>query len=203
MTIKTVAFFGWSGAQPEMRDFHSAKSLAKLVAESGRMVINGGGPGIMLAATLGAKEGNGKTTVVYYKPELATAFEGKSAVNYADNHFEEANYIKRTRKLLELGDAYVIFNGGSGTVSEFGMAWGLARLYFGHHKPLILYGSFWRHIMKSFKEHMHVREEEYEVFTIVDTMDEAMNAITDYETILTKNRRKHTHCAGPECHLLL
>jgi len=52
------------------------------------------------------------------------------------------NYVERTLKLLELGEIYVIFNGGTGTISEFGMAWGLARLYFGNHKPMVLFGQF-------------------------------------------------------------
>ena len=36
----------------------------------------------------------------------------------------------------------MVFNGGTGTISEFGMAWGLARLYFGNHKPMVLFGRF-------------------------------------------------------------
>ena len=76
----------------------------------------------MLAATKGAKEANGQTTVVYYRPELAMDFEGASTVNLAQESFEKENYIERTRKLLELGDAYIIFRGGTGTISEFGMA---------------------------------------------------------------------------------
>jgi len=46
------------------------------IVQSGRRIVNGGEPGVMLAATLGAKKANGKTTVVCYKPELATLFEG-------------------------------------------------------------------------------------------------------------------------------
>ena len=56
--------------------------------------------------------------------------EGKSevATNFADKSYEEANYIMRTKKLLELADTYIIFNDGTGTVSEFAIAWRLARL---------------------------------------------------------------------------
>lgn len=203
--INSVTFFGCACGNAGDQNFDNAQAAAKAVALSGRRVINGGGPGTMLAATLGAREGNGKTTVVYYRPELATEFKGEIAANYADEHYEESNYILRTKKLLELGNAFMIFNGGTGTISEFAMAWGVARLYFGHHKPLILFGEFWHEIMDNFKKNMLVRKEEYEVFTIVTTVEEAMEALEKYEKIVEKNRREHATCTNPgsESHLLL
>ena len=205
MEIKTVSFFGCSCGDKGDSHFDGAFETAKAVAKSGRRIVNGGGPGVMLAATLGAKEGNGKTTAVYYKPELATLFEGKNevATNFADESYEETNYVMRTKKLLELGDAYIVFNGGTGTVSEFAMAWGLARLYFGHHKPLLLYGDFWQHLMTDFKEHMLIRPEELEVITIVNSPSEVLAALNKYEGILKENRHDHTGCKNPECLLLL
>jgi predicted Rossmann-fold nucleotide-binding protein len=61
------------------------------------------------------------------------------------------------------------------------MAWGLARLYFGHHKPLILYGKFWKKIMKTFRENMMIRPEEMRVFKIVNSADEVLEALEDFE----------------------
>jgi len=81
---------------------------------------------------------------------------------------------------------YVVFNGGTGTISEFAMAWGLARLYFGHHKPLILYGKFWKKIIKAFQENMHLRKEESKVFKIVDEPEEVLEAIREFEKELQR-----------------
>ncbi len=201
--INNIAFFGFSGSVPGDDNFESARTVARTVARSGRIVVNGGGPGIMLAATLGARDVGGKSVAVYFRPELATTFEGKNAANLADEHFEEANYILRTKKLLELGDAYIVFNGGTGTISEFAMAWGLARLYFGHHKPLLLYGAFWHDVMEVFKRSMLSRPEEYQVFTIVESPNAAMEAIEKYEAVLAKNRHHHKNCTGTECSFLL
>lgn len=203
MEISSVTFFGCSCGEAGDENFDNAKKVAKAVAQSGRKIVNGGGPGIMLAATLGAKEGKGKTAVVYYTPELATRFEGKKAINYADEHFEEANYVLRTKKLLELGDAYIVFNGGTGTISEFAMAWGVARLYFGHHRPILLYGDFWQTIMADFKKYMFVRPEEYQVFTIVNSASEVLSTLEHYDKIIHTNRHNHKNCTGVECSLFL
>ena len=66
------------------------------------------------------------------------------------------------------------------------MAWGLARLYFGHHKPLILYGKFWKKIIKAFQDNMHLRKEESKVFKIVDEPEEVLEAIRDFEKELQR-----------------
>lgn len=201
--IKSITFFGSSIGDPGDPNFDAAKNTAKAIAKLGIRVVDGGGPGIMRAATQGAKDVNGKTTAVYYEPEFATNFEGQFGTNIADVEYKEENYIERTKRLLELGDAYIIYNGGTGTISEFGMAWGLARLYFGHHKPLMLYGNFWNDIIAKFKEHMKLRMQDLQVLTIVDSPDKVVDAITKYDLTLSKNRHDHRKCNDSECRLLL
>ncbi len=71
------------------------------------------------------------------------------------------------------------------------MAWGLASLYFGHHKPLVLYGSFWRNIIKAFKENMLLRPEELKVFKIVETPDEVLDAINLFEREIERGEHHH------------
>ena len=115
-------------------------------------------------------------------------FEGRDPRNEADKEIVMNNYLERTMKLLELGNAYLIFNGGTGTVSEFGMAWGLARLYFGHHKPLILFGGFWYPIMEAFATNIKIRPEELRVYKIVTTPRQAVEALWWYETQLTEGK---------------
>lgn len=201
--IKAVSFFGCANGEAGERNFEDAREVARAVAKTNRTVVNGGGPGVMLAATQGAKEVGGKTAVVYYRPELASNFKGEVAANFADQSYEESNYIMRTKKLLELGDAYIVFNGGSGTISEFAMAWGVARLYIDHHKPLLLYGGFWHHLMNDFKEHMMIRPEEMRVYTICETPDQVIDALKKYEDILRVSNHSPQKCKGPECRLFL
>ena len=85
-----------------------------------------------------------------------------------------------------------MFNGGTGTISEFGMAWGLAKLYFGHHKPLVLYGNFWEKIITAFKENMLLRPQELEVYKIVNSPDEVLDAIWDFGEELKTGKHHHS-----------
>jgi uncharacterized protein (TIGR00725 family) len=179
--IKKVTFFGFSEAKPEDKIFKDARAAAKLLAKEGYIILNGSGPGIMKASSLGAKEGGGRTIGVSFYPAGATHFEGRDPSNPLDEEIKCPNYVERTLKLIELGDVYVIFSGGTGTISEFAMAWGLARIYFGNHKPLILFGSFWHEIMEAIGKNMLLRPEALRVYKIVTKPQEVIEAIRDFD----------------------
>ncbi len=202
--IESVTFFGYSLAKESDPQYTAAYEIAKYIGLSGRRVVNGGGPGIMYAATKGAKDAGGEVSVVYYEPKHAQRFEGKAGKNISDTQERQANYILRTKRLLDLGDMYIIFNGGTGTISEFAMAWGVARLYFGHHKPLILYGSSWKPLINAFKKHTRIRNEAFRVYKIARTPKEAIDHLEHYEEILHKHTVFHHRiCEDDECELYL
>lgn len=184
--IKQISYFGFADAAPNDPLYKEAYECAKYLAAKGLMTINGGGPGIMRAVSEGAKAVGGKVVGVTFYPKDVANFEGRDPENPLDQEIKTANYLERTLKLLEMGDAYVVFRGGTGTISEFGMAWGLARLYFGRHKPLILYGEFWNEIIRSFKKNMRIRPEDLKVYKVVKTPEDAYRAIQIFEEALEK-----------------
>jgi hypothetical protein len=175
--IKNVAIFGSGIVKPGSPDYDGAFVTAKLLAENGLTIINGGGPGVMKAASLGAKAGGGKCVGVIFNSEDMTHFEAHDPTNPVDEIITTANYAARTMKMLEMGDVYVLFNGGTGTISEFGMAWGLARMYFGRHKPLILFGTFWHEVLEAIGKNMILRPEEIQVYRIVTRPEEVWREI--------------------------
>ncbi|OGD95320.1 hypothetical protein A3A48_01830 [Candidatus Curtissbacteria bacterium RIFCSPLOWO2_01_FULL_37_9] len=189
--IKKVTIFGYADANPDDELYKTAFNVARLLAQKGYTIVNGGGPGVMKASTLGAKSVNGKAIGATFFPKDIPIFEGRDESNTVDELIVVDTYLERTLKLLELGQIYVIFNGGTGTISEFGMAWGLARLYFGHHKPLILYGNFWQEIIFAFTKGMYIRPEERQVFKIVNNPNGVIEAIDEFQDIIDK--QKHIH----------
>ncbi len=196
LRAKHIAFFGYSTAVPQEKLYRDVFESAKLVAQAGYMVVNGGGYGVMEAASRGAKEGGGRVIGVTFDPQGATVFEGRNPNNPMDEEIKVTNYLERTLKLLELGDMYIVFNGGTGTISEFGMAWGLARIYFGHHKPLILFGQFWNDIVLTFKKNMLMRPEEFMVYRIVEKPEQVVPAVHAFEEEIETKR--HVHYIAPK-----
>jgi uncharacterized protein (TIGR00730 family) len=196
LTVQNVAIFGYADSSENDPLFRDVREVSKKLAEAGYVVVDGGGPGVMRAATVGAKEGGGKVIGVTLYMEDIPHFEGRDPKNLFDQEIKTNNYVERTLALMKTGQVYVIFNGGTGTISEFGMAWGLAKLYFGHHKPLILYGKFWENIIQSFKDNMLLRPQELEVFKIVDSPEEVLDAIRDFEEELKRGEHQHVLPAG-------
>jgi len=181
--IHRVAIFGSAEAEQSSPLFEQAFQVAFHLAKAGYTVIDGGGPGVMRAASLGAQKAGGKVVgVTFYPtdPELYE-FEGRDQNNPIDREIKTDSYVERTLTLMKEGQIYVVFNGASGTMSEFAMAWGLARLYFGHHRPLILYGNFWKEIMEALKKNLMLRPVETQVYKIVNTPEKVLEAIKEFE----------------------
>ncbi len=189
--IEQVAIFGSAHAEPTGKLVKEVFEVSKKLAEAGYIVVDGGGPGVMRAATMGAKSVGGKVIGIVLKTDVNMHYEGRDPENKFDMEIRADNYVERTLALMREGQVYVIFQGGTGTISEFGMAWGLAKLYFGHHKPLILYGNFWNKIIAAFKESMLLTKEEQEVYKIVDTPEGVLSAIMEFEDELKKGKHKH------------
>lgn len=176
--IKWATFLGGAEFKPGDKVYKAAFETAKLLAKNDIIILNGGGPGVMRASTEGAHKGGGKVIGVTYYPKYKHAvYEGRDPENRFDKEIKTANYFERTRKLLELGDVHIVFKGGTGTISEFGMSWASSRIHYGHSTPLILFGQFWDQIVESFRKYMYMRPKEFKVYWIVISPEEVLEKI--------------------------
>jgi hypothetical protein len=182
--IKKVAIFGDSEAKKSEQHFIDAFNTAKLLAENGYVIVNGGGGGIMLAATLGAKAGGGKVEIVILDPKKKPDnFEGYNKENHdlADKIYSTSNYPERLNKLIEVGEAFVIFNGGVGTLSEIGLSWQMAKFDYGNHEPLIFFGEEMNSVIEELVGTLNYDILEKKLYEIV---------LTPEEVLKTLNKRK-------------
>lgn len=184
--INNVTFFGDSAIPEGDPIYENVKATAKLLATNGFTIVDGGGPGIMQAATSGAQEADGRTIAIYWEPKLASHFEGKNTANLTDEAETYSNYVMRTLGLIEKGDVFVVCKGGTGTVSEFGMVWCLAKLYYGSHKPVILYGDFWDDLILSFQKAMYIDEVEMAVLKRATTPEQVLALVQSFEEMYQK-----------------
>ena len=194
--IQNIAFFGDAVSGKKTEEYKQAYDLAAVLAKKGYTVVDGGGPGVMEAATAGAESVDGNTLTVTFSPKYATGFEDKYKGNHPDVEIETPNYIERIFGLMEHAEVYLMFKGGTGTISEFGLAWVMAKLYKGHHKPFILVGAFWRPIVAAIEENLNIDEDEMAVFKIADTIDEIPEMVEEFEKEMAA--RPHNHDEAPK-----
>lgn len=178
--IRNIAVFGGAEVKPEDQLYREVFQFSKLLAQNGHTIVNGGGPGVMLASTEGAEAGGGQTLSVTFDPTDAPGFEGRYVQNKTDKEIKTENYIARMFTLMENADCYVITNGGTGTLSELGTAWCMARLYYGNHKPFILYGKFWPEIIEAIDKNMLMRDNDHNVYKFATNPEEVLRAVNEF-----------------------
>lgn len=181
--ISRIAFFGSADISSDSELYTQVFDCAKHLAENGKIIVNGGGPGVMQASTEGAIAGGGKTIGVTLNPPKndMPEFEGQSGKNHLTLEIKSRNYIERMFGLMTQSDLFICFRGGTGTLSEWATAWLLAHLYYGNHKPIILFGGFWYEVMEVINGNFMIGEKERNVYRIVENKEQLMAVIEGIE----------------------
>lgn len=143
MNGKIVTIFGTSSAKEGDRVFNLAYELGGFLAGAGFTIANGGYGGTMLATAKAAKLAGGRSIGVTCK-----AFGRKGPNEFITQEIETDNLAQRVAKLIELGDAYVVLPGGTGTLLEFAEIWELTNKHFiNPARPIILLTDFFRPLL--------------------------------------------------------
>lgn len=197
--IRKVAMFGSADVDSKDPTYREAFNVARYLAYHDKIIVNGGGPGVMEAATKGAKSAGGQTLVVTFSPDPLEApmFEGRSDGNDADVEIKTANYMERMFSLIDNADIFIVFKGGTGTLSEWATAWLMAHIYYGKHKPFILYGEFWHEVINVIQDNFFIGKAELDVFKIVRDEAELIPAFEEFEQQL-KIRMQQSTKVSPE-----
>jgi predicted Rossmann-fold nucleotide-binding protein len=119
--------------------------------------------------------------VTYYPDYQHAAYEGRDPLNRFDEEVVTADYFERTQTLLQMGDSHIVFRGGTGTISEFGMSWALSRIHVGHSIPLLLFGEFWGEITTCLRDHLYMREDEFHIYYVVTSPQDVLDTIHKLE----------------------
>lgn len=184
--IENIAIFGSADVDKQHPLYQETFKIARYLARHDKVIVNGGGPGVMDAATQGAIAEGGKTLGVTFYPKDMPEFEGRYFENKVDKEIKTANYVERMFGLMDHADAFICMQGGTGTLSEWATAWLLAHLYYGNHKPLILYGEFWHDFMRVVNDHFFINEKEKEVYKIAKNEEELILALNEFENDLAQ-----------------
>jgi uncharacterized protein (TIGR00730 family) len=140
---RTVTVFGSARATPESAEYHLARELGNGLAAAGFAICNGGYGGSMEALARGAKEHPGAHTIGV----VSDIFAGRSANQWIDEIVSEPSLIDRMMRLVNLGDAYVVLKGGTGTLLELAAVWEFMNKRLMAVKPIVCLGEFWNPVV--------------------------------------------------------
>ena len=168
--------------------YEEARIFAKKLTEEGmktpqleKVVVTGGGPGVMEAGSRGAKEAGGVSIGLnivlpheqapneYVTPELCFNF-----------HY----FAIRKMHFLMRAEAIAVFPGGFGTLDELFEALTLIQTGRMRQVPVLLFGrDFWETIVNwdALSEAGTISPDDLALFRFVETADEALAAMADWE----------------------
>jgi uncharacterized protein (TIGR00730 family) len=143
------------------------------------VVCSGGGPGIMEAANKGARQAGGKSV------GLGISLPMEQGINEHVTEtlsFEFHYFFVRKYWFVCLAKALVAFPGGFGTLDELFETLTLVQTgKTGHRPPVVLFGAdFWNGVVDfdALLEWGTIGEDDFKLFRVVDSVDEAFDYIT-------------------------
>ena len=140
---KIVAVFGSGVTESHEPDYKRAQELGSLLACRGYTICCGGYRGIMEAVSRGAYECGGETIGV-----TISAYGG--ANRWIKREIVTESLFERLSHLLTLPRAYIIMNGGSGTLVEISLAWELSHKgAFKKTRPVIVAHQTWLQVIEA------------------------------------------------------
>ena len=169
---KTVTVFGSSKPHEGDEEYNTAYKLGSLLAKSGFDVCTGGFMGTMEAVSKGANEQGAEVIGV-------TVNLWSSGPNrFITKEIKCDNLLERVNKLIELGDAFVVLQGGTGTLLEFAAAWELVNKGLMDHKPILCHSSMWQGIISIMNMQMKKEGRETELVKAFESVEEIVGYIS-------------------------
>lgn len=177
-----VSIFGSARTKPDNKYYVLGQEIAYKLAEKGYGIITGGGPGIMEAGNKGASEAKGKSVGL----NIDLPFEQFSNPYIdADKLINFDYFFVRKVMFVKYAQGFVVLPGGFGTFDELFEAITLIQTQKVEKFPIVLVGvDFWSGLVEWIKttvlEEGNISPKDIDLFSLVDTADEAVKVIDDF-----------------------
>lgn len=175
-----VSIFGSARIKPGTPVYAQTEEIARKLSDAGFAVISGGGPGVMEAANKGAFAG--RSPSVGLNIELPHEQHGNP---YQDISLRFRHFFARKVAFVKYASAYVVMQGGFGTLDELFEALTLIQTGKGRRMPIVLVGSdYWRGLLGWIENTLAaqgmINPEDLKLMQLVDDSDAVVNAIFDF-----------------------
>lgn len=178
-----VSIFGSARTREDHKYFDMARNIAAKLVRHGYGVITGGGPGIMEAANRGAHEQGGKSVGL----NIELPFEQHNNIYIDRDKLINFDYFfVRKVMFVKYSQGFIVMPGGFGTLDELYEALTLIQTKKIGRFPIVLVGrSFWQGLVDWMYDTLltaenNIHKQDMELFVLVDTVDEAVDAIDDF-----------------------
>lgn len=178
-----VSIFGSARLNSDNVYYKLAEEVAFKLTQFGYGIITGGGPGIMEAANLGAKRGQGRSVGI----NIALPYEQSANLFIDHDKLITFDYFfVRKTMFMKYAQGFVVLPGGFGTFDELFEALTLIQTEKIGRFPIVLIGrEYWAGLIDWIKkvmleEHKCIHPDDLDLFHLVDEPDEAVEIINNF-----------------------
>jgi uncharacterized protein (TIGR00730 family) len=182
--VRKVTVFGSARTDPDEPVYAMARDFGRNLAESGYMVITGGGAGIMQAVNEGAgpEHSFGVNIHLPFEQKANPVLEGNPRL------ITYKYFFNRKVAFLKEADAVALFPGGFGTLDEAMETLTLVQTGKRNPMPLVLVDgpgcTYWTNMIKFFNDelyaHGYISDTDFSLFERVDSVDAAVKHINRF-----------------------
>lgn len=177
-----VAIFGSARTPSNHENYRLTEEIAYLLTKKGFGIITGGGPGIMEAGNKGAHFAGGKS--VGLNIELPFEQHPNPFID-PDKYIEFDYFFVRKVMFMRYSQGYIVLPGGYGTMDELFEAITLVQTQKLVKFPIVLVKKhYWKGLVEWIRQRMieekFILESDIDIFTLVDTAEEAVKIIDDF-----------------------
>lgn len=170
---KTVTIFGSNVPKSGDEQYEFAYEIGKKLAENGYDVCSGGYAGVMEAVSKGAYDVGGTIYGI-------TLDNWNSVPNkYITIEIRTKNLFERISKLIEIGDAFIVLQGGTGTLLELAAVWELINKNIIESKPVICHSDLWNKIVALVNEQLKSENKRFDYIDLAYSVDEIISKLNN------------------------
>ncbi len=174
-----ISLFGSARIGRDHPYYAAAREVSSLLARQGYTIITGGGPGLMEAASLGARDVGGTSVGLSIELPYEETFN-----SYNDMVLNFRYFFCRKVMFVKYALGFVIFPGGFGTMDELFEALTLEQTGKIHDFPVVLFGSqYWSGLLGWMKttlmEERTINQEDLDMFLVTDDPAEVARHIKE------------------------
>jgi hypothetical protein len=193
-----VTLFGGARVRREHRYYDEARRVAAALAKAGFSIITGGGPGLMEACNLGAREAGGQSIGLNIKLPFEQRINEHVGTGIVFDYF----FVRKVM-FVKYACGFVGLPGGFGTLDEIFEAITLKQTGKMPDFPVVLYGrSFWEGLLEWLSreplEHGMIAPTDLSLFRVTDSTDEIVEWMRAHYQALEHNEAREQRGSRPQ-----
>lgn len=169
--MEKITIFGDGKCISDSALYNLAFEVGAIIASKGISIVNGGYGGVMEASFKGASK------YPVQKIAIVSDTYNKFVSHFATKIISTRSYLERLSKLLEEGEMYIFFEGGSGTLLEF-VAFNALYERKIINKKAVCIGDRWEKLLKFLEETFDLKIPKHSIYVV--------KTLAEFNTVLGK-----------------